>query len=197
LRFDGVGSQNQSVNCGAVNGGSTYADSLASGCVGQYQVNQPLTCPDPTDSGNNPIDCLTPSTGNKQNQVAKGINQRVLGSSTATTCTSPNHWSSFPNLAANDPRIVGLFVTPYGSFGGSGSSTDYPIETFAAFYITGWQASGNGFSNPCQGNGDDTAQAGTIVGHFIKYINTLNTGSSGGTSCVLNSVGECVAVLTR
>jgi hypothetical protein len=197
LRFTGTGSQNQSVACNAVNGGSTYADELASGCAGSYQINLPLVCPDPTDPSNNPIDCLGPATGNKQNQVAKGMNQRVLGSTKPASCTSPNHWSSFPNISASDPRVVTLFVTPYGSFGGNGGSSSYPIETFAAFYVTGWQDSGNGFNNPCQGNGDDPAQPGTIVGHFIKYINTLNTGSSGGTNCVLNSVGECVAVLTR
>jgi hypothetical protein len=193
LRFDGTGSQNQSVSCNAVNGASTFSDMLASGCVGPYQINQTLTCPD----NNTPADCLPPATGNKQNQVAKGINQRVLGSTTPSSCTAPNNWSSFPNLAPSDPRIITLFVTPYGSFSGSGASTLYPIETFAAFYITGWADNGNGFNNPCQGNGDDTAQPGTIVGHFIKYVDTLNTGSTGGTSCVLNSVGECVAVLTR
>jgi hypothetical protein len=88
-------------------------------------------------------------------------------------------------------------VTPYGSFGSSGASSSFPIENFASFYITGWQDSGAGFNNPCQGNGDDTAAAGTIVGHFIKYINTLNTGQTGNGTCSLTALGLCVAVLTR
>jgi hypothetical protein len=193
MRFSGTGSQNQSITCTAVNGGSTYADMLASGCAGSYQINQTLTCPDNL----TPIDCLNPATGNKENQVAKGINMRVLGSANPARCTNPNHWSSFPNLSATDPRIVTVFVTPYGSFGGSGGSAQFPIATFAAFYITGWAASGGGFTNPCQGNGDDTAPPGTILGHFIKYINVLNTNGTGGSACDLNALGECIAVMTR
>jgi hypothetical protein len=193
MRFAGTGSQNQSVSCSAANGGSTFADMLASGCAGSYQINQTLACPD----ANVPVDCLSPATGNKENQVSKGINLRVLGSTQPTACTSPNHWSSYPNLSANDPRIVTVFVTPYGSFGGSGGSTQFPIQYFAAFYITGWAPSGGGFTNPCQGQGDDTAPPGTMVGHFIKYVNTHNTGSGGGAACDPNGLGECVTVLTR
>jgi hypothetical protein len=89
-------------------------------------------------------------------------------------------------------------VTPFGSFGGNGGAgAPFPIQYFAAFYITGWQATGNGFSNPCQGNGDDPAAGGTIVGHFINYVNTLNTGGTGSSACVPNSINECIAVLTR
>jgi hypothetical protein len=197
LRFDGTGSQNQSVGCTASNGGSTFADELASGCAGTWAINPTLTCPDTTS------DCLPPATGNKQNQVAKGMNQRILGSAKPTACTNANHWSSLtftngvPNVSASDPRVIDLFVTPYGSFSGSGGSTQYPIADFASFYVTGWQDNGNGFSNPCQGAGDDTAAGGTIVGHFIKYVNTLNTTDAGGAPCVLASLDSCVAVLTR
>jgi hypothetical protein len=197
LRFDGTGSQNQSISCNAANGGSTFADELASGCAGTWTINPTLTCPD------TPSDCVSPATGNKQNQVAKGLNQRVLGSQKPATCTNPNHWQSFtftngiPNVSSTDPRLVTLFVTPYGSFGGSGASSLFPIADFATFYVTGWQDTGNGFNNPCQGNGDDPAQGGTVVGHFIKYINTLNTNNGGGPSCVLSSLDTCVTVLTR
>jgi hypothetical protein len=92
---------------------------------------------------------------------------------------------------------VTVFITPDGSFGGSGHSQQFPISDFAAFYITGWADKGGGFNNPCQGNGDDTAQPGTLVGHFIKYINTLDTGGGGTSMCVPNSLGQCIAVLTR
>jgi Flp pilus assembly protein TadG len=197
LRFDGTGSQNQSITCSAANGGSTFADELASGCSGTWTINPTLTCPDTTS------DCVPPATGNKQNDVANGMNQRVLGQSKPSACTRPNHWPSFtftngvPNVSPTDPRLVTLFVTPYGSFAGNGGSTTFPIAAFATFYVTGWQGTGNGFSNPCQGNGDDTAASGTVVGHFIKYVNTLNTNNGGGTACDVNSVDTCVAVLTR
>jgi Flp pilus assembly protein TadG len=194
MRFNGTGSQNQSVGCTAANGGTNFWQMLAYGCAGSYQINPTLTCPD----NNTPIDCVPPQTGNEENQVAKGINQRVLGSTQPATCTAPNHWADYqsPGLSESDPRIVSVFVTPYGSFGGNGGSSQFPISNFATFYITGWQDSGNGFNNPCQGHGDDPAQPGTIVGHFIKYINTLGTGE-GGTMCDPDSLGQCVAVLTR
>ena len=70
---------------------------------------------------------------------------------------------------------------------------------FAAFYVTGWQ--GNpGFDNPCQGNGDDSAARGEIVGHFIKYIQPASGGGgSSGEPCNLstNGLGVCVTELTR
>lgn len=198
MRFDGTGSQNQSVNCTTTKGTGTYWETLAFGCAGPYGINATLTCPD----SNTPIDCVPPATGNKQNQVAEGMNQRILGSTKPTECTNPNHWKSFtftngvPNVPPSDPRVVTVFVTPYGSFGGSGGSTTYPIADFASFYVTGWQDSGNGFNNPCQGNGDDPAEPGTIVGHFIKYVETAPTGS-GGSMCELNSLNECIAILTN
>lgn len=198
LRFDGTGSQNQSISCTPANGGSNFSDALASGCAGTWTINPSLTCPDTA------TDCVAPATGNKQNQVAKGMNMRILGSANPTSCTNPNHWNSFtftngvPNVSSTDPRVVDLIVTPYGSFSGSGGSNQFPIAGFASFYVTGWQDSGNGFNNPCQGHGDDTAAGGTIVGHFIKYINTANVSDSGGgASCQPQSLDSCVAVLTR
>jgi hypothetical protein len=138
-------------------------------------------------------------TGTAVNQVPAGLNKRILGSEKPSSCTSPNNWSQFPNLSPDDPRLVHVFLTPYGSFSGSGSET-VPVSEFATFYITGWTSQGSGFSNPCQGNGDDPVpgnDAGYIVGHFIKYIQRLNDGSSGTQPCDLSSFGMCVAVLTR
>ena len=114
-------------------------------------------------------------------------------------CTAPNHWSNFPNLNPGDPRLLQVFLTPYGSFSGSGSGT-VPVVDFAEFYVTGWTGQGQGFNNPCQGNGDDPVpnnDAGYIVGHFIKYVDTLNSGGGGPALCDFNSFGNCVAVLTK
>ena len=133
------------------------------------------------------------------NQVPAGLNKRILGSEKPTSCTSPNNWSQFPNLPPGYPRVVHVFLTPYGSFSGSGSDT-VPVSDFATFYVTGWTSQGSGFANPCQGNGDDPVpgnDAGYIVGHFIKYIQTLNDGSGGTQLCDLSSFGLCVATLTE
>ena len=66
--------------------------------------------------------------------------------------------------------------------------------------MTGWTSQGQGFDNPCQGQGDDPVPGnnpGYIVGHFIKYIQNLNNGNGGTQPCDLNSFGACVAVLTE
>jgi len=151
-----------------------------------------------------PWPCVAVQTGNATNQVPKGINQRVLGQPKPTTCPPAgqlghNNWSMFPNLPAGDPRIIHVFLTPFGSFSGSGSTT-VPVVNFATFYLTGWTGQGSGFNNPCQGNGDDPVpnnDPGTIVGHFIKYIDALNTGGGGTDLCDFNAFGNCVSVLTR
>ena len=149
-------------------------------------------------------------TGSATNQVPAGLNLRVLGAEKPNTCPGPvgtlghNNWSLFPNLPAGDPRIVPVVLTPVGSFDGRGSTT-VPVTNFATFYVTGWTGQGQGFNNPCQGNGDDPVpnnDAGYIVGHFIKYVQTLNTGGGGPGFCNLAaggslSSGTCVAVLTQ
>jgi hypothetical protein len=141
-------------------------------------------------------------TGQATNQVAQGLNLRILGSEKPSTCTSPNNWALFDTedgLPAGDPRVLQVFLTPFGSFSGSGSNT-VPVTGFATFYVTGWTAQGGGFANPCQGNGDDPVpdnDAGVIVGHFIKYIFVLNEGGGSGELCDFNAFESCVAVLTE
>jgi hypothetical protein len=145
-----------------------------------------------------PWSCVAVQTGSATNQVPAGMNMRILGADKPASCTAPNHWSNFPNLNPGDPRLIQVFLTPFGSFSGNGSTT-VPVLDFAAFYVTGWTGQGQGFSNPCQGNGDDPVpnnDAGYIVGHFVKYIQTLNTGT-GSTPCDLNAFGSCIALLTR
>ena len=71
---------------------------------------------------------------------------------------------------------------------------------FATFYVTGWTGQGSGFDNPCQGfvPSDDPVpnnDPGTIVGHFIRYITDVNSGSNGEV-CIEDSLTPCVAVLT-
>jgi hypothetical protein len=87
-------------------------------------------------------------------------------------------------------------VTPFGSFDGSGNTT-VPVTRFAAFYITGWTGQGSGFNNPCQGNGDDLApDSATIVGHFIKYVDTTGNGA-GSSGCDFTSVDSCALIMTQ
>jgi Flp pilus assembly protein TadG len=194
------GSQNQSLDCDPAV--SQFKDELATGCSPTYRRNSSTACPGgPNDLWNSPQPwpCVALQTGTAVNQVPSGLNKRILGDEKAATCTAPNHWSDFPDFQANDPRIVEVFLTPYGSFNGSGSGT-VPVTGFATFYMTGWTAQGQGFANPCQGNGDDPVpnnDAGYIVGHFIKYIDTLGNGGGGTELCDFDSFGTCVATLTE
>jgi hypothetical protein len=193
------GSQNQSLDCDP--NISQLKDELAFGCAPQYTRNTGASCPGSPASlwgSAQPWQCVAIQTGGATNQVPAGVNHRILGSEKPTSCSAPNHWSQFPNLNPQDPRIIQVFLTPYGAFSGNGSNT-VPVTDFATFYVTGWTGSGQGFNNPCQGNGDDPVpnnDAGYIVGHFIKYIETLSAGS-GTTACDPNAFGACVAVLSR
>jgi hypothetical protein len=167
------------------------------GCDPAYTPNTGASCPNsPTVlwARPQPWDCAAVSTGASVGQISDGFNLMILGDDKANSCTHPNlYTSNFGNWDPGDPRIVQLLLTPFGSFSGTGNGT-VPVTGFATFYVTGWR--GNADKNPCQGNGDDTAPKGGVVGHFIKYVDTL--GQGGGTDfCDFDALGTCVAVLTR
>jgi Flp pilus assembly protein TadG len=193
------GSQNQSLDCDP--NVSRLADELANGCAPTYGRNMGTACPSSPSAlwgTAQPWRCVAVQTGSATNQVPAGMNQRVLGSDKPAACTSPNHWSNFPDLDPADPRLIQVFLTPFGSFGGNGSTT-VPVTDFATFYVTGWTGSGQGFANPCQGNGDDPVpnnDSGYIVGHFVKYIQSLNPGT-GSEPCDMDAFGSCIVELTR
>jgi hypothetical protein len=197
LRIGGS-SQTQAIDCDP--NVSQLKDEIAQGCKPRYGRNTGQACPDHSQSATQVAGtswyCLWTQTGQSPSQTSAGMNNRILGNEKASSCTAPNHW---PNYDPADPRIIPVFVVPYGSFQGSGNQA-FPIQDFAFFYITGWTGQGNGFDNPCQGHGDDPVpgnDAGTIVGHFIKYVEPVNNGPDSGTPCDLNSVSGCVAVMTK
>jgi hypothetical protein len=123
----------------------------------------------------------------------------------ASVCTNAIHWAdsngdgkvTIPeDIALSDPRIVSVFVTPFGAFSGSGANV-VPITNFASFYVTGFSKNGGGQGDPCPGADPVPSQTGGyIVGHFIKYVDTVGGGGTGQT-CDFNSFGTCVAVLTK
>jgi hypothetical protein len=183
-----TGSQNQSVDCDPDL--PNLRDEIRYGCEPKYEVNNGATCP-PTAPAlwgtPQPWNCVAIQTGGAVGQVEHGMRDRILGG--ASTCTSPNNWSSFPNIPPGDPRIVPVFITPFGTFTGSGNEV-VPVTNFATFYVTGW------FSSPCNDD-DPVPDKGYIVGHFIKYIFALNNGGGSGELCDFNAFGSCVAVMTE
>ena len=192
------GSQNQTIDCDPNK--SNLEDEIATGCSPEYRRNTGQACTGSEPGGTPPLYCVAIEPGRKTNAVSAGMNRRILGAAKPSACTAPNHW---PNFEPGDPRIVPVMVVPYGSFqdSGAGTGTEVPVQDFAYFYITGWTGQGNGFDNPCQGQGDDPIpgnDSAYIVGHFIAHIETLN-GEGSNTPCDLSgtSIGGCAAVMTR
>jgi len=176
-----------------------FIDLVANGCTAPFQLNTT----DTSCNFNAPYNCVYQTQIPIIDQIFQqafsvGLNQRILGSTYPSTCSSPNHW---PNISASDPRLLTLFATPYGATNfNNGLITGIPIEDFATFYVTGWNPTGGlsflfGGPNPCQGHGDDTAPAGDVVGHFINYVNT--EGTQVGGACNPNGINQCTATLTR
>ena len=183
-----TGSQNQSVDCDPDL--PNLREEIRNGCAPNYAVNTGSTCPATATAlwaTAQPWDCAAIQTGGAVGQVEQGMRDRINGGS--NQCQSPNNWSSFPDLPTGDPRIVPIFVTPFGTFEGSGNDV-VPVKNFAVFYVTGW------FSSPCSGD-DPVPDKGYIVGHFIKYVFSLNSGGGSGELCDFNAFGSCVAVMTE
>ena len=203
------GSQNQSLDCDPWV--DTMRAELIEGCRPTYAINNGTPCPNSVPTlweSPQPWNCVALKTGGREGQVTSGMNGRILDNVKPTTCTYPSRWHEYWSTAEDgtpvftpdptDPRITNLFMTPYGSFEGSGRTT-VPVINFATFYVTGWTGQ-PGFPNPCQGNGIDEiigdGDPAWIYGRFIKYVETLS-GSSGSTPCDFADFGSCTPVLTE
>ena len=187
-------SQAEVVGCtpGGESSGAEYREHLASGCNHRYKLNTS----DPNCTGaTEPYDCIGFASGVKTGPFSQGLEKRFETEPPAgTKFYCPNNWvksngEGVPLIPNDDSRVIQLFVEPYDSNG----SKSAPIQDFATFYVTGW----DGDNCKSKTNPDNEVAKGEVVGHFIKYINTLNTKEGGGPKCALNSLAECVTVLTR
>lgn len=217
LRFAGgsSGSQNQALDCDPWNqtsgGVRGFEEEIALGCRPGYKKNSGVTCPDsPNDLWGTTTSqedqgpawqCVAVETGDKTNQIVTGMNLRVLGDKNATTCPADrqNNWPDVGIIG--DRRIIHLFLTQFGAFSTSGQNT-VAVTGFATFYVTGWRGSGGQFGkNPCQDQtlpkpDDLVAEAGTVKGHFIKYVGPLE-GIPGTTACDFTNPTPCISALTE
>jgi hypothetical protein len=209
LRFAGgvSGSQNQALDCDPWNPARNFEDEIATGCRPSYTYNKGTACPSQPQTlwgtSTSPLDqgaawpCVAVETGDKTGQVGPGMNRRVLGSKNPPTCTNPNMW---PVRNIGDPRIIHVFLTQFGAFGGSGQNT-VAVTDFATFYVTGWRGNGNEDKNPCQDQSipkpdDPVTEAGTIVGHFIDYAGPIE-GTPDPQDCEFGGPTPCISVLTE
>ena len=200
-----LGSQTQAIDCDPAK--SNLRDELAGGCTPLYSINKGTACKSSsyykTLPQTAPWDCTLTQTGGAVGQVYQGMLDRTQGGT--NTCINPINWRDVngdglvtipEDIPAGDTRIIPVFVTPFGSFGGSGNAV-IPITNFATFYVTGFSKNGGGQGDPCPGADPvPTKSGGWIVGHFIKYVDTINSGG-GGATCDFTSFGTCVAVLTQ
>ena len=177
-----TGSQNQSIDCDPTI--PNLADEIEQGCGPAYKINPGLACPNYNQlwSLPEPWECVKTQTGGAVGQVERGLKERILGG--ANTCTAPINW---PSYQLDDPRIVPLIITPFGSFGGTGNDI-IPVIDFAAFYVVGW------FGDPCPGA--YSVSRGYMAGHFIKYA-APNPKGAGKNVCNPDLISPCVPVLTR
>ncbi len=185
-------SQTGAIQC-LPGGQGGFRENIEKGCEGTYGINPESPgweCPD----GATPQDCVETDNGFKTGQLRQGLTKRITEPTNGTEYYCSNKWpkksgEELPDkeILSKDSRLVTVFVTSYGSFGGSGA-TWYPIQTFATFYVTGWDG------DPCKT--DDPAGQDQVVGHFIKYT-TLDASGGGTTTCEANALGQCVAVLTK
>lgn len=190
LRVTGSGSNGQTLDCEE---GVQFPDELADGCRPPYRLNTGETCPATKAElwASQPAwPCVATQPGGPPNQLAEGLNRRVLGQSKPTSCPHPDRYAE--PYKQGDPRIVPVFIVPFGSFSAQGREV-LPVLDFGFFYLRGWVGSGDGFENPC---GDPPPEKGFVLGNFIKQI-VPNTGGSGTQPCDLTSLGGCVAVMER
>jgi Putative Flp pilus-assembly TadE/G-like len=204
LRVGSYGSQTQSLDCDPNN---TLKTELAVGCTQDYRIFRPGDPACPNSPTQLPVlygtswPCVAIETGQKTSQIPAGMNQRILGSQQASSCVGlqQNQYPNWRPHKATDPRIIKVFIVPYGAFQGSGGGT-VPVTGSAMFYVTGWTGQGSGFNNPCPIPPDETPTPNDpafIVGRFIQYTDLSSNGEGSGTPCDGTSIDTCVAVLTK
>jgi Flp pilus assembly protein TadG len=147
--------------------------------------------------------CQTPAVGG-----APGPGVKADCQASKYTCHYGVRWNpGDPPPAADDPRVVRLFVVPYGAYKGvaNGNNADVPVLQLAAFYITGWNynkradpcdAVGKGDVQPALYKSDTVPGDDELAGYFIKLIDS--SGPVDPTrNCNSNDVTICRPALTR
>jgi len=207
----GNASQDQSLDCDPAQ--KNLKTEIQFGCSPWYQTQDPtkpnyLTCPFGSQQAlwgsPQPWTCVAVDTGDKGGLVGPGLNLRIYGATKpkASDCTDPNkvYWIrnvGFDETAhPDDKRVLPLFVTPLGTFSGSGN-TVVPLIDFGYFYVTGYEG------DPCDGvdpNDDPIPKSpggsAFVVGHFIKFF-PLDNKHTSDDNCDLTTITPCVGVLTR
>jgi Flp pilus assembly protein TadG len=211
----GSASQNQTIDCDpALN---NLQSEIETGCSPTYKTQTALTCPFANKNtlwaSPQPWTCAAIGTGAAVGQIEHGFNQRIFGAQNpnGNACGAhPVNWIKPQNADPNatppvlagfdetahpdDRRVVDLFVTPLGSFQGTGSGV-VPVLDFGFFYVTGYKG------DPCEGrdpNQDPVPnnRGSYVRGHFIKFF-PIDAKNTSDDNCDLTTITPCLGVLTR
>jgi Flp pilus assembly protein TadG len=209
LRIVG-GSRNGTIDC---NRTGNLRDQLANGCDLPYRINRDpaFACPGTTKTAllasAQPYPCVAVQTGGSVGQFTQGIQDRILGGGNSCPASGPgrNYWSLYGTSTGlpskdnatypfEDPRVVYVFMVPFGSFRGSGNAV-LPIVSFGVFYVRGWGGNGGGNDDPCP-DAIPNVPVGDLAGNFITHVADSAT-ATGTEACVVGSFNPCVTVMTK
>jgi hypothetical protein len=189
------GSKNTSsvVGCDGTNT-NDIVNAFVNGCQTLYQINPTGVCPDSA----SPPDCVPLAGGNLGATIQKALDDRFA------SCP-PVNW---PSYSPFDPRLTQLLITDEVAYLLAKGGDLVPVTNFGGFYITGWGSfSSNGKSLSCPGVNEDPPTALSkgksnfvaIWGHFVRYIDQYDVGSS-SAYCPPNNIATitpCVALLVK
>jgi hypothetical protein len=212
------------IDCGQGNGANSDFDAIVNGCplytdpvaCQNFNFCAPLIAYDASKHPNgvcdpelrqtaNPVysDCVHTISGTRRSKIPGAIAARVIDQN--GVC-SPNNWTAYATNPStfpikDDPRAMLFIITKPADLT---KNSDVPIETFATFYVTGWDTTGSiPNCNPAPGKpGNDpwpgvgkSKQNGAIWGHWITY--TDPNVITNNTFCDPTKFGVCGTVLTR
>jgi hypothetical protein len=212
------------IDCGQGNGANSDFDAIVNGCplytdpaCQNYDFCAPLiaydaakhpvgVCDPELRETANPVysDCVHTISGTRRSKIPGAIAARVIDQN--GVC-SPNNWTAYATnpvlnpIPGGDPRAMLFIITKPADLT---KNSDVPIETFATFYVTGWDTTGAiPNCNPAPGQpGNDpwpgagkSKQNGAIWGHWIAYTDPNII--TNNTFCDPTKFGVCGTVLTR
>lgn len=154
-------------------------------------------------------DGIAAAIGNCDTIVNNSCNRYVCNNPNYYDPADPDRWALELQAGVEPPRVVFLFIVPYGAYKNTGPQEGMPVKNFAAFYVTGWHGTaGNSGTNPCEGvdpppdaigdaGPDETMPAGSIAGYFVDYVTPSAPGDPNAPACKPNQLRPCVPVLVR
>jgi hypothetical protein len=214
-----IAQANGSINCNNVNQGVQQTFQMfVNGCTPYYGVNTFTSgpwwtppgapnCPAPNNflpnSAHAPWLCGPGAPGLSGGQIADGIaahtgncivNNNNNGCATAQ-CVNTNKYVAGTIPDSSDPRLITLFIVPYGAFNGqTGGSYSVPIIDFGRFYVTAWGGT-NGNADVCVGDNTAGLSTGDVVGHFVDVPTQGDPDLT--ASCTPTQLRPCQATLIR